>query len=173
MKENLDMLFDLNIEDQKDMIRKNWMSHDAKWQMITVTNFGWELGNKLNQDVIRYMGKVMMYRMMNALDISQIENIDEFKSILWTIAQLNYPRPSSIYQFKKISNNILRIDVRKCLTYDNVKKVKAIKEYECGCFALRKGFSEALNITLEQKAVKCLMKGDDCCKILLKIKEWE
>ena len=36
LKENLDILFDLNIEDQKDMIRKNWMSHDARSQMAII-----------------------------------------------------------------------------------------------------------------------------------------
>ncbi|MFX1259897.1 MAG: hypothetical protein ACFFAN_18765 [Promethearchaeota archaeon] len=160
-------------ENKIDFLRKNWFSHDARWQMEVVKNFGWEAGNKMNQAVIKDIGKVMMFRMMKIQGISEVSHINELRNLMLSIATLNFPPPINVYQLDRVSNSSLCVKCQKCSTHDNVKKVRATKLYECGCFSLRKGFFDALNLTLEQELESCLMNGDEECKIILKIKEWE
>ncbi|TXT59823.1 MAG: hypothetical protein BAJALOKI1v1_1360008 [Promethearchaeota archaeon] len=166
-------LSNISTEEQKDIIRKNWLSHDAKWQISIVKNFGWEKANELNQQIAREIGKIMMYRMLNALNISKVTTIEQLKSLMWAIAHMHFPPPASNYQFEIASKSTLNIIIKKCRTHDNIIKVKAQKKYECGCFSIRSGFFDALDLQFSQKASKTLMKGDDCCKITVQIEDWD
>ncbi len=163
----------LNDEFRIEFLRKNWLSHDARWQMEVVKNFGWDAGNKINKAVIKDIGNVMIFRMMKIFGITEVRNIEKLRTLILSIVNLNFPPPANVYQLERVSNSTLCIKCQKCSTYDNVKKVRATKLYECGCFSLREGFFNALNLTLEQERESCLMNGDKECKILLKIKEWE
>ena len=51
-------------------------------------------------------------------------------------------------------------------------KVNATDKYECGCFALRSGFADALKLEVSQECKSCLMKGDKKCEIILKVEKW-
>lgn len=163
----------LNDDVSIDFLRKNWLSHDARWQMEVVRNFGWEAGNKINKAVIKDIGKVMMFRMKKILGITEVKNFEQLHDLILSIVTLNFPPPENVYQFERVSNSTLCLKCQKCSTHDNVKKVRATKLYECGCFSLREGFFSALNLTLEQELESSLMRGDKECKIFLNIKEWE
>ena len=172
MNENEHLLDTLSDVQKIEMLRKNWQSHDARWQMAAVMEFGWEKGNKLNKEVSYDFGKVAMYRMMNALGISQVNNMDEFLKIYNSIIKFLFPPPITVYKLKQISESSLIGYVKNCMTYNNVKKARATKNFECACFNLRAGFYDALGIDLEEKPIKRLMKGDDCCEIVFTINNW-
>ena len=80
--------------------------------------------------IIEEMGKVMMFRLMNALGISKIENAKEFEVITKTAIKFYYPSPISSIHFKHISDNVVLGVVEKCSTYENVKKIGVEKYYE-------------------------------------------
>ena len=162
----------LSCEQKIEILRKNWMSHDARWQMAVAQKLGWENGNKLNKVVIKDIGKVLMHRIMNALGIEKITNIDDYIELIKTTMNLCYPAPSMIINFKKISENEMSAIIEKCEIYDQVKKINVDKFYECGCFSMRSGWFEALNFETEEKCFKCLKNGDDKCIINTKIKKW-
>lgn len=160
-------------EQKIEMLRNNWISHDAKWQMQVVKNFGWEVGNKLNQETIKEMGRIMMYRMINTLGVSKIQTIEVLKTLLIAVITLSYPSaPKNIFQVICKSKSALLIRIEKCSTHENIKKVGATQQYECACFALRSGFFKALNLNVEQTCQKSLMKGDNKCEICLKVEKW-
>ncbi|MFX1258142.1 MAG: hypothetical protein ACFFAN_09800 [Promethearchaeota archaeon] len=170
MKENLLSTIDAN--EKIEILRKNWMSHDARYQMAIVREFGWEKGNKLNKVIIHDMGKVMMYRLMNALDISKVKSIDELKALCLCAICFYYPEPIFSYHIEEISETDLLGVVDKCSTYDNIKKIGVVNQYECGCFAMRSGWYKALGMEVEEILLTCLKNGDKKCKILLKVKNW-
>ena len=96
MVENL--LSSIPNEQKIEMLRKNWISHDARWQMQVVKNLGWDFGNKLNQETIKEMGRVMMHRMMTAVGVSKIQTIDELKTLILAVITLSYPSaPENIF----------------------------------------------------------------------------
>jgi len=162
------------IDDTKkiDILRKNWMSHDARTQMVIVREFGWEKGNQLNKQIISEMGKTMMLRLMNAFGISQISNINEFKAICLAACEFYYPPPSMEYKFEILSDTKVLAIIKKCQSYDNVMKLGVSRFYECGCLAMRSGWYNALNMDVDEELVECLIKGDPTCKIMIRIKKW-
>jgi hypothetical protein len=50
------------------------------------------------------MGKVMMYRLMNALGISQVKSVEELEAICLAAMRLYYPPPFFVYQFERLSD---------------------------------------------------------------------
>jgi len=166
-------LLDLITNKKKiEILRKNWMSQDAKAQMAIVREFGWQKGNKLNKSIIHEMGKVMMYRLMNATNITRVSNIDELYEICTAAMQLYYPPPYAYYKFQKISDKEIMGIVEKCPIIDNVKKLGVSNFYECGCFSLRSGWYKALRVPIQEKALSCIKNGDENCQILLKVETW-
>ncbi|MFX1276433.1 MAG: hypothetical protein ACFFBP_23320 [Promethearchaeota archaeon] len=155
-----------------NMMSKNWLSHDARWQIGSVMFLGWDKANKLNQDVTKQIGKILMFRLMNALNISQVNNFHELMLLLGTAIYLNFSVNPSNWQMEIFSNELCKVEIEKCLTFENIKRAGAIGNYDCACFALREGFFDALNLQVEQSCQKSLMKGDDKCEICLKIKNW-
>ncbi|MFX1238054.1 MAG: hypothetical protein ACFFAS_12920 [Promethearchaeota archaeon] len=160
-------------EKKADYIRNNWLSHDARWQIEVVKNYGWEAGNKLNHTVAEDIGKVMMFRMMKSLGIKKVSNVNELINILLSVVKVSFPPPNSLYEIKIDSRSTLRLRCQKCPTHEKIVKAGATDFYDCGCFSLRKGFFNALNLTLEQEKHACLIDGDEECNITLRIKEWE
>ncbi len=157
---------------QAEILRKNWQSHDARWQMAVFQEFGWEAGNHLNKEVGKQMGKVAMHRLMKRLGVTGVRNLHELRQICEVAMEVFFPLPDFEYHFDYISDTKLVGTIRRCTSYDNVRRVGVEKYYECGCFAMRAGWYEALGVNVEETASKCLMHGDDRCEINLYVKAW-
>ncbi|MFX1366783.1 MAG: L-2-amino-thiazoline-4-carboxylic acid hydrolase [Promethearchaeota archaeon] len=172
MNQNTDLIKLISNEKKIEILRKNWISHDAKAQMAVVQEFGWEKGNKLNKAVIHEIGKVMMYRFKNALNITQVTNMEEFFNIASAAMNFYYPPPYSYYRFEKVSENEIMGMVDKCPIIENVQKLGVAEFYECGCFAMRSGWYKALGVDIQEECLSCIKDGDNECKIVLKVKNW-
>ena len=172
MEEKANLLSSVNNEKKIEILRKNWMSHEARYQMAIVQELGWERANDINKSVIYKMGKLMMYRLMNTLEISHIDNIDDFKDICLTAQEFYYPPPIFSVYLNRESDTSLSGTVEKCGTIDNVKRLGVLDQYECGCFAMRSGWYKALGMDVEEKLGNCIKNGDNACEITLRVKKW-
>jgi len=160
----------LTAEQQADMFRKNWTSEDARWQMAVVQHFGWEVGNRLNKEVATQMGKVAMQRLMKELGITGVKDFRELRRVIDIAMTLFFPKPDFDYHFEEPSDTEWVGIVRRCVSYDNVKRVGAEKQYDCGCFAIRVGWYAALGVDVEETLGKCLKAGDDRCEVTVHMK---
>ena len=165
----LDSLSDIQ---KIDILRKNWMSHDARSQMAIVQAFGWEKANKLNKKIIAEMGKVMMHRFVNALKITQVKNLQNLHDVCLAAMELYYPPPSMLYEFQKVSDSELLGIVKNCAVIEQVKRLGVENNYECGCFAMRSGWYKALGLDAEEECLTCIKDGDKECRVLIKVKKW-
>nr|MDO8082879.1 hypothetical protein [Candidatus Freyarchaeota archaeon] len=173
MVKNVGLLSSVKNEQRIEILRKTWISHDARWQMAVFQEYGWEKGNKLNREVIRDIGKGMMYRLMKALEISKVNNIEELQAICSVAMDLYYPPPNFAYHFERLSDTSLLGVIKSCGSYENVKKAGVLDHYECGCFAMRSGWYAALGVEVQEELGKCLKKGDNICEIFLRVNKWK
>jgi hypothetical protein len=118
------------------------------------------------------MGKVMMHRLMNALGNPEVKNIEELEAVCSAAMNLYYPPPTFVYRFERLSNTSLLGVIEKCAILENVKKAGVTDFYECGCFAMRSGWYEALGAEVKEELGKCLKRGDKTCEIVLKVNKW-
>ena len=172
MEVKANLLSSVNNEKKIEILRKNWMSHEARYQMAIVRELGWEKANNINKAVIYEMGKVMMYRLMKALGISHVDNIDDFKDICLTTQEFYYPPPVFSVHFDRESDTSLSGSVEKCGIIENVKKLGVSDQYECGCFAMRSGWYKALGMDVEEKLGDCIKNGAKTCEITVSVKKW-
>ena len=172
MLENINFLSLINDQQKIEILRKNWMSHEARYQMAIVRELGWEKANNINKTVIYEMGKVMMYRLMNVLGISHVDNIDDFKDICLTAQEFYYPPPIFSVHFNRESDTSLSGSVKKCGIIENVKRLGVSDQYQCGYFAMRSGWYKALGVKVKEELLTSLKDGDGICKIKLIVKSW-
>lgn len=156
-----------------EILRKNWFSHDARWQYATFLELGIEKGNELNYKVSNQIGRVIMHRLMNALKISSIQTLEEFRAILKAAMDLYYPSPQFIYDFTPETETSLLAIMKFCSIYENVKKAGIADQYKCACFAMHSGWFEALGIEVKEELTKSLKKGDEFCEFHLNVKKFK
>jgi len=167
-----DLVSKISGETRIEMLESNWLSHDARWQKEVVSKYGWNLGNYLNQKVTRDLGKTMMLRFMKSAGISRASDVNELRDLIVAVSSLNYSQVMDKNLVKYQPDGSILFEIKNCVTYNNIKKRRATGSYECGCFALRSGFSDALKLEISQECKTCLMKGDNKCEIILKVEKW-
>ncbi len=63
----------------KELLIKNWMTHDAMWLYQCVQHFGMEKTNVVNKAAVRSMGAIEGKRLKKALGVERIETFEEFR----------------------------------------------------------------------------------------------
>ena len=123
----------LNKSELKEVLIKNWMTHDAMWFHHCLQECGIERTNKINKAAVRAMGMIEIKRIQKALGIDKVETFGDFKLLsdaTWSIVKGEFMRFSYSYP----SRNILRGDFENCFAYDGIKQLGAIEQYQCGIF---------------------------------------
>lgn len=166
------LLSSIPVEKRIEAILKCWMSHDARWQFFTFQELGIEKGNELNQRVSHEIGKIMMHRALNALEITHVTTIEELQAILEAVMELYYPSSNFLYHFEQKSDATLRAIMEYCSIYENVKKAGIADQYECGCVAVHSGWFEAMGIEGEREMQECLKNSDKHCEFLFRVTNW-
>ncbi len=118
------------------------------------------------------MGKVITYRLLNAVGTSQVNTIEEMQTIFDTIMELCYPAPRLIYHFEQKSDSSLLAVMEFCSIYENVKKAGIADQYECACSAMHLGWCDAMKIEAEEEITKSFKKGDESCEFIFKVKKF-
>ncbi|TFF98377.1 MAG: hypothetical protein EU547_01755 [Promethearchaeota archaeon] len=167
------MLIDeLDKEELRNLLVKNWMTHDGAWFLNTYLQFGIKKANKLNKRAIRTLSSFEISRIKEKLGLANktISNYDElqqfvnnaFSVLKGDFMNFNYSFPGE---------NRIHWDMGKCFAYEGMKKLGVEKEYECGviyrvsCWLKELG----LNHSIEPRIKKCLKttKGECSGEIII------
>jgi len=163
-------LQNISEETQKEILRKNWQSHDSRWQFEMFSELGAEKGNAVNKQVAKAVYKGGTYRLLKAFNITKVTDIDAFKALLSAAMELFHAHENFEYRIESTTDKSICAVITKCGTNDSVQKAGVADFYECGCFSCRAGCYEAMGLNVEEKCIKKLTKGDDCCEIIITVK---
>jgi len=159
------MLSILSFDAQKDLLIKDWMSHDARWFMAVVEHFGIEHANRLNQKVARELGRVEMRRFMKTLDLSPSRNMEEYLNL--KKAALSMFGPDLVdYEIKILDHQTYEMHLARCFAHENIVKAGIKDQYECGIFSRLQGWIDAQGLEHELAPAlgKCMkVLGKECC----------
>jgi hypothetical protein len=67
----------LTAETEKDLLRRCWLWHDARWFAAVAGEFGMEAANRINRKNVRALGQVEMRRLMKAQGVERAGDIVE------------------------------------------------------------------------------------------------
>lgn len=158
---------EIGIDEKHEMIIKSRWSCDSYWMMFMVLNAGWDLANKTNMEVGEKLGLVEMRRLLKATNLQPPKNPDEFMVLLKLGMEMFLTKDYFDYQFIPSDSGISTAVINQCYANTQLRKIGAEKEYKCACFNVRGGWYQALNLEVKETLRKCLIKGDDCCEILI------
>jgi len=150
----------------KELLIKNWMTHDAMWFVHSMNEIGIEATNRVSRMAVRSMAVIEIKRLKKLLGVSSIDTFDDliefiaraFETIRGDFMELYYLFPEY---------NLIRGEwaPKKCFAYQGIKRIGAIDHYECGIFERIEGWFDGLEIpyTVEPKVIGCMMHTDGIC----------
>ncbi len=154
----------LEEDELRELLFKNWMTHDGMWFLHCLQECGIEKANKINKAAVRSMAKVELRRIMAALSVEKIQSFSEFKEFANTLFKVVKAKFMDFeYEFPEF--NILKFTMNNCFAYDGVKRIGVIEQYECGIFERLKGWFEELrlNYKVDPQVNGCMMVSEGKC----------
>jgi len=154
----------LKKDELKEILIKNWMSHDAMWFYHCLQECGIEKTNKINKAAARAMGMVEIKRIQKALGMDKVETFEDFKllsdaidgAVKGKFMKFSYSYPAE---------NVLRYDFENCFAYEGIKQLDAIEQYQCGIFERIHGWYDGMEIkySVSPQVEGCMMHTDGKC----------
>ena len=163
LTENSDMK-SLKKKELKELLIKNWMTHDRMWFYHCFKEWGIAKTNIINKAAVRSMAMIEIKRIKKALEIEQIETFERFKGFMDDVCNI-VKADFMKFEYNFPSDNACHIEMQKCFAYDGIKKIGAIDKYQCGIFERFKGWFEGLGIeyTVNIQIGSCMMDSDGKC----------
>jgi hypothetical protein len=162
----------LTSDRREKILKDNWFSHDGRWFLKVAQELGFDVANRLNQIVAKSMGKTEAKRFLIESNFGEVKNIEDLQYIFTEGCRLYYPKEHE-FEFKIVDKNTLVGIVTRCIAFDAVKKTGTTDVYQCSCVIRHGAWLEAFGLDGEAFIRKSMMKGDNVCEIVAKIKEWK
>ena len=148
----------------REILIKNWMTHDAMWFHHCLQECGIERTNKINKAAVRAMGTIEMKRLQKALGIDKVETFEDFRLLsdaTWSIVKGEFMRFSYSYPAK----NTLRGSFETCFAYEGITQLGAIEQYQCGIFERIYGWYDGMGIrySVSPQVEGCMMHTHGRC----------
>ena len=154
----------LKKDELKEILIKNWMSHDATWFYNCLQECGIEKTNKINKAAVRAMGMIEIKRIQKALGMDKVETFEDFKLLsdaTWGIVKGKFMKFSYSYPAK----NVLRGGFESCFAYEGIKQIGAIEQYQCGIFERIYGWFDGIGMkySVSPQVEGCMMHSEGRC----------
>ncbi len=157
---------EISKKDMKELISKNWMTHDAIWLSSCIEKVGIEKANEINRASSFKMATVEIKRIMELLGLSKKDTFEDIKKIIKAGIEIIKP---DFMEFTVTfpEENLIRWDWKenKCFAFTGMKRMGLIEQYKCGVFERFKGWLVGLDIKFEMAPDidNCVMIEDGSC----------
>jgi hypothetical protein len=155
----------LSDEQEKELLRKCWYTHDARWFMSVAQEFGLDAANRLNKRTCRALGEAEMRRFIKALGIAPPTNMQELVQVVEAAFRLFTPPPLMELEARVVGERSWEGWMKRCFIHDNVLKAGIGASYVCAAIDRIQGWHEALGMPLaeEPPALRCpKIEGREC-----------
>lgn len=159
----------LSDQQEKELLRKCWYTHDARWFMSVAQEFGLEAANKLNKRTCRALGEAEMRRLVKALGIGAPTDVQEVMPVIEAAFRLFTPPPLMELEVRMIDERSWEGWMKRCFIHDNVVKAGIGGSYACAAIDRIYGWHDALGMPLagEPPALRCpKLEGRECRHVL-------
>lgn len=151
-------------EELRDILIRNWMTHDALWYGEAAAKLGMSEASPMNLRVCRTLGRIEFKRYMKAAGAKPPTNMVELEEIYREGMKIFVP-PFMDFTFSFNDDGTVVANVFDCFAFNGMTKAGAIGEYECGIFERIEGWFDAMEVsyTRTPDLSRCLKyKGKEC-----------
>ncbi|MCJ7510160.1 MAG: DUF6125 family protein [Dehalococcoidia bacterium] len=159
----------LSDEKEKELLRRCWYSHDARWYMAVAQEFGVEAANRLNKRVCQALGKAEMRRLVKALGIGAPTTVQELVQVIEAGFRFFVPPPLTQAEFRAVDDHSYEGWMKRCFIHDNITKAGIGSFYICAALDRIQGWHEALGVPMveEPPARLCPKVQGGECRLLI------
>ena len=158
------VVYTINQDQLRNILIKNWMTHDSLWYGEAAAKFGMAEASPMNLRVCRKLGQVEFGRLMKMVEAPSPKNIEEYQELFELGKQVFFPDFVST-QISYPGNDSQIFDFIDCFAHKGMKKLGLLPDYECGIFERIEGWFDAMGLkyTRTPDLSRCLkLKGEEC-----------
>ena len=149
----------------RELINRNWMTHDAMWFFHSVQEHGIEKTNAINKAAVRSMATVEAKRLKKAFGIETIRTFDELKQFI--LSGFEVIRGSFMdFRLSFPEENVMEWEVPSCFAYEGVRSLGVIDGYQCAIFDRLDAWLETLGVqySVAPEVAGCLLHRQGKCR---------
>lgn len=148
----------------KEILIKNWMTHDAMWFYHCLQECGIEQTNRINKAAVRAMGIIEIQRIQKAVGMGKVETFEELKALI-DAAFYTLTAGFMDFTYSFPSENILHGEWKDCFAYNGIKQIGVIDRYQCGIMERIYAWFDGLGLkySVSPRVDGCMMHTDGKC----------
>jgi uncharacterized protein DUF6125 len=154
----------LGVKELKEILHKNWMTHDGMWFFHCLRECGIEKTNKINRAAVKSMALMEIRRIREVLGVQRVESFDDFMGFMNGVNEIvKADFMDFVESFPR--ENVCRVEMKTCFAHEGIKRSGAIDDYQCGIFDRFAGWFEGLGIqySVHPHVEKCMMHETGDC----------
>jgi len=132
-------------KEHKELLIKNWMTHDAMWFYHCLQECGIDSTNKINKLAVRSMAVIEIKRIKKLLGIEEIKTFKELKSLIEGAMEI-VKADFMDFRCEFGQDNTIHFEMCKCFAYEGINKIGVIEQYKCGIFDRIEGWFDGIGM---------------------------
>jgi len=154
----------LSKNELKELMNKNWMTHDAMWFYNCFKELGIEKTNKINKAAVHDMAIIEIKRIQKALGVGPLDTFEKFKSFFDDAMEIATGKFMK-YRYQFPAHNLMQSQWDSCFAYEGMKMLGVSDRYECGIMLRIDTWLHTLGIKFEvdPHVMGCMMHTDGKC----------
>ncbi|NVM26198.1 MAG: hypothetical protein HWN70_09850 [Desulfobacterales bacterium] len=129
----------LNREELRDILIRNWMTHDSLWYGEVASRFGMGEASPMNLRVCRSLGRIECKRLMRMVGASPPRDMVEYRELFEVGKQVLFPDFAEI-RIEYPGSDSQVFNVLDCFAHRGMEKAGVLPDYECGIFERIEGW---------------------------------
>jgi hypothetical protein len=154
----------LNRTELRDILIRNWMTHDSLWYGEVASKFGINEASPINLRVCRSLGRIEYRRLMKMVGASPPRDMAEYRKLFEVGKEVFFPNFVEIrIEYPGSGSQVFH--VLDCFAHRGMEKAGLLPDYECGIFERIEGWFDAMGLkyTRAPDLSRCLkFKGEEC-----------
>lgn len=156
----------LTRDELKQLLVRNWMTHDAMWFVEAVNLVGIDTANRMNRAAVRNMATIEAKRLRRLLGSPAIRDLSDLRRFFELAAELVMGDFMDFSWEWSEPGDRVRFRFHTCFAHDGVSALGVVDRYECGIFERVYGWLDALGVefAVEPDVAHCTMHHDGRCE---------
>ena len=135
---------------EKELLRRCWYWHDARWFAGVAAEFGIETANRINRANVRALGQVEMRRLMRAAGVERVATIAGALRLYEAARELYVPASFMEADVEGVSGAGYDVVMRRCYVHENIVRAGIAATYGCAVFERLQGWHDAWALPLAE-----------------------
>lgn len=165
----------LTVETEKDLLRRCWLWHDARWFAGVAAEFGMDAANRINRNNVRALGQVEMRRLMKAHGVERVEDVARAMELYHAGRDLYVPASLMDADVTVTGPDAYEVTFRRCYVHENITRAGIAATYDCAVFSRIQGWHDAWELPLAEDLPSrtCALAAGRTCQQRFIVKQKE